>query len=212
MVIAEVDTTVITYSELLAETRLVLVRSGGPRLALAQSLSKPLVLAVLRAMVHRELLLAEMRRLQLGKAPEDGVLDALSSVRRRFATDGDYLRFLERAGFAELGAEDLAPQSLLAILRAEQQVDRFLDIRIRLAAVISEADLYACYQANAARFSGRSFAQVQDLLRNTLQAQREREALKSLVEQLARRARIQYAKGYEPGPLQEEPSALRCPK
>ncbi len=211
-VVAEVDSAVITYSELISQTRLLLLRSGGPRLATADTLSKNLVLAVLRSMVHRELLLGEMRRLQLSGAAQEDVERVVSSIRRCFATDGDFLRFLQRAGFEEAGSEaGGAPESLLAILRAELQVERFLDIRVRLAAIVSEAELYPCFQANERRFAGRSFADVKDELRNILQKQREQEALRTVVEQLSERAQIRYAKDFAPGPLPKEAPKLLCP-
>ncbi|MEO1339025.1 MAG: hypothetical protein AAFV29_25505, partial [Myxococcota bacterium] len=70
LVVADVDGAIITYSELLAEANLVLLKTRGIRVARSARLNRDLLRAILSSMVHRELLLAEIRRLQL--RPVDG--------------------------------------------------------------------------------------------------------------------------------------------
>ena len=61
MVVASVDKRIVTLSELLAETRLVLLRQSGPTRARAASIDRELLSAVLRNILARNLLLSEAR-------------------------------------------------------------------------------------------------------------------------------------------------------
>ena len=94
MVVAQVDATVITFSELMAETRLVLLRTRGLELARSGAISEPLMLSLLRSIVHRELILGEVRRLNL-QVPEEEVERTIAALRRKFPTPEDYQRFMD---------------------------------------------------------------------------------------------------------------------
>ena len=220
MVVARVDTTVITLSELVAETRLVLLRTHGPERARSVELTDDLLRAVLRAMTARELLLAEARRLQLREVPEAEVEAAAREVRRRFATPGDYVRFLERVGFTVprrglgRGSWVAAPPVLAAILRAERQVERFIALRIHQGIVVHDDDVRRCYEANARRFARQPLGRVAPIIERTIRREQAERSFRSLVEQLERKAEIHYAPGFVPDPDPEDDEAssvgLRC--
>lgn len=218
MVVAQVDSTVITFSELVAETRLVLLRTGGPELARAGSLSQSLLSAVLRTIVIRELVLGEVRRLKLRDAPESEVRKAIEAIRQAFVSDADYQRFLEKSGFFEPGMEPVrdldAPASLVAVITAELQVERFIDVRVRRNVSVRESDVVLCYEVNKARI-GRPYLEVKDEVRARLEAQRGDRAMEVLVDQLEKRATIRYAPSFEP-PLKSEDNVqsigIVCPE
>ncbi len=210
MVVAQADSTVVTLSELMAETRLVLLRTRGLDLARSGAISRPLMLAVLRSIVQRELILGEVHRLNL-QVPEEEVERALAAVRRKFPTPEDYQRFMDLTGFRDpvTGQTPL----LSAVLRSELQVERYLDLRVRLNVVIPEPDLIRCFEMNEKKFFGRSYAEMKPRIQLVLREQREQRALSDLVTQLSNRAKIRYAPGFDPGPsAPEAPSvAFQCP-
>jgi hypothetical protein len=218
MVVAQVDSTVITFSELVAETRLVLLKTGGAELARAGNLSESLFSAVLRSMVVRELVLGEVRRLKLRDVPDTEIKGALDALRRRFVTAADFERFLEKSGFSEPGARrsgDLdAPPSLIAIVTADLEVERFLDVRVRRNIIVRESEVVACHDANAALFRDRSTEEARAEIRTRLEDQQRERALLSLISTLEKRAAIRYTPGFEP-PAPTRPGdsgGLQCPE
>lgn len=219
-VAARVNARVITLSELIAEARLALLRTRGPRVAATGAMTEALLAAVLRATVHRELLLTEIRRLNLREVPDEEVRRAALALERRFATRAQFERFLEHAGFrgsgppAEEAHEPELPSLLGSILRAEREVERFLDVRIRLEEPIDPAELRACYDANAERFEGLGFADVRPRIKEALERQREQASFESLLEQLEARADVQYLPPFSrspPAELEPSPLGFRCP-
>jgi hypothetical protein len=211
MVVAQVDSTVITLSEVTAEARLLLLRTRGLELARSGLVGRPLMLSLLRSMVHRELILGEVRRLNL-QVPEEEVERSLAAVRRKFPTPEDYQRFMDLTGFRDpvSGQTPL----LSAVIRSELQAERYLDLRVRLNVVIPESDLLRCYEANESKFFGRAFAEMKPRIQLVLQDQREQRVLADLLEQLETRAKIRYSPGFDPGPPDTAPTsvAFQCPE
>lgn len=213
MVVAEVGTTVVTLSELVAQTRLVLLRTRGPDIAWSADITPPLLSAVLESIVNRELLLAEVKRLQL-RDPDPAVLErAATQLAARFATPGDFDRFLERAGFRDIGADSSEmPPALVAILKAELLAERFLDVRVRLNAQASVEEITACYEKNRGRFDGRPITEVQGRIGQRIREQKEQRALELLIEQLEERTPIVYLPPFErrTAPVAVETLGLSC--
>lgn len=220
MVVAEVDTTVITLSELIAETRTVLLRQYGPERARAVNLTPELLRAVLRAIVSRELLLAEARRLQLRAVPQSDVAAAAQLIRDKFATHGEYVRFMERVGFTvpphpRDGASVAVPAVLEAMLRAERQVERFIALRIRPAVVVRSREVEQCFEVNRAFLGNRPLEEVRGLIERTLRDERAEKTLVDLIHQLEGKAVIRFAPDFVPDPFEgdedEDGIGLRCP-
>jgi hypothetical protein len=222
MVVAQVDSTVITLSELLAETRLVLLRTHGPERARTLPLGRDLLRAVLRAMVTRELMLAEARRLQLREVPQGEVEAAVRKIRDRFGSLGDYVRFMERVGFTvpspgSAGGTPVPPV-LEAILRAERLVERFIALRVRSNAPVRPERAKACYLRHRDRLGGRSFEDARPVVEQVLREERAERTLRALITELEARATIRYAPDFKPsGGLLEDaevegdtPLGLRC--
>ena len=216
MVVVQVEGTVVTFSELAAETRLAILRQSGPDAARRAVPTPALFAAVLRNIVQRELLLQEVRRLQLREVSEVDTKSSLEALEAPFVSRGDFQRFLERAGFVEEGEDrgQEPPPGLIAILRAELEVERFLDVRVRRSLVIREADVLACFEANRAHFGDQPFSQAQAAVKNRIREQREREAVRELLAQLEERANVRYAPGLElPKNVEADRDELgfRCP-
>lgn len=216
MVVAQVDSSVITFSELVSETRLVLLKTGGPELARAATLSQSLLSAVLRSMIIRELVLGEIRRLKLGDVPDKEVKAALELLRRRFVTPADFERFLERAGFSEPGAEKArdfdAPPSLVSVVKSDLLSEWFLDVRVGRNIVVRESDVATCWEANRALFENATLSDVAPRIRERLKEEQRDRAIETLVVSLERRASVRYTPGFEPPPREpDNEGGLRCP-
>jgi hypothetical protein len=221
MVVAQVDTSVVTYSELLAETRLVVLRTRGPELARSGAFDEQLLKAVLRSIVSRELLLREARRLQLREVSQAEVEAAIAEIQGRFQTAGDYQRFLERIGLAPQSGDGRTgpPPALVAIVRAELQVARFINLRVRPGVAVRESDLQRCYEANRHLLGGEELAAVRPLIERALREERSDSAIDTLVTQLEKKATLRFAPGFDPPPAgasrprkDDRALELRCPE
>ena len=217
-VVARVDEAVITLSELEAETRLLLLDARNPALALQAELTPSLLASVLRSMVRRTLLLAELRRLQLRAAPEEDVARVVRRFEARFERAADFAAFLHTIGLTdpepELDPHLAAPRALVERVRQEVEVNRFLDVRVRLNVVVGPAEVRACFEANRAHFGGQAFDAVAPQVRLRLQEQKEARALAEVVEQLEARARIRLEPPFDAAAPEEAPDPLgiECPE
>lgn len=197
-VVAEVGGTVITLSELEFETRLVLLKARGAEVAWSAALTPDLLAAVLHSIVSRELLLGEVRRLQL-RDPDPAILDrAVGELESRFVSAGDFDRFLERVGLKDVGDPERTPAALLAIVKAELLVERFLDVRVRLSADATPGEIAACYEKNVDKLDGRPLPELEKRLAQRIREEKEARALEDLVEQLEKRTNVLYLPPFEP--------------
>jgi hypothetical protein len=202
MIVAQVDKRVLSLSEVLAETRLVLLRQGGPIRARKAEVRRPLFLAVLRSMVARTLLLNEAGRLNLSPLPPGDLRREMSAIRARFSTRGDYVRFLERFGFtvgadALLSAAAPIPPLLLDIIEAELEVERFVSLRIHRSIVVSEDEIRACFLSQIDVFQGQALDAVRGRIEESIRVSRSEQRLIRLLGQLQRKAKIRFAKNYQ---------------
>jgi hypothetical protein len=217
MVVAQVDSTVVTLSELVAETRLVLLRTAGLEVARAANISQGLLNAVLKSIVTRELLLGEVRRLKVHEVRDKDVEQEIQAIKSRFPSQVDYVRFLEKAGFREPGATEMgnfdAPPSLVSMVLAEISVQRFLEARAPRNRSVDENEVKRCYEANKERLGPWS-PTVQSRISERLFEQEQERALKTLVDQLEKKATVRYADKFEPSKSGEPASdvVLTCPE
>ena len=223
MVVAQVDNRIITLSELLAETRLVLLRQAGPEQARTAAINRPLLMAVLRSIVARNLLLSEAKRLNLSKLSEDEIRLALRNLRELFANRGEYVRFLERFGFS-IGTEALSaasapiPPLLMDIVRSEIEVERFVNLRIHSSLVVSEDDIRECYLDQIDVFGGQALNLVRERIAQTIKGFRAEQRLVKLVNQLRQKTKVKFTSNFKTEePLLDvnrsgEGVELRCPE
>ena len=206
MVVAQVDGRVITYSELLRESRLLLLRDRGIKVAEQGALSQELLASVLEAVIHRELIRAEVDRFELFEVEESEVAFRLEVLERHFAQGERLLQTLSRIGFP-------APQAineLKRILRSEIVSERYLARRIKKGIEIDENLISACLAFNRVRLVGRSMSSARAEIVEVLQRQLREARLKSVLSQLKRRARVKTTPGFERREGKKK-SALHCP-
>ena len=211
--VAEVDGTVVTRSELEAEARLALLRGYDNEVAKTADLTPELLAALLEAVVHRKILLAELRRLQLERVPAVALDKARAALRARFVRPEDYGAFWVDVGLARDsgGAGGKAPPALEAILREEIAVDRFLDMRIRAAIVLDDRDVARCFEANAGAFEGKPPDQVRRQIRARLRESQEEAALDRLLRQLKGRTDVRFPTSLKPATGERRPPPFTCP-
>jgi hypothetical protein len=201
-VVAEVGESVITLSELQAETALTLLRTGGRALVEAY-LSRPTELglrdAVLRNRVLRELLAGESNRLQLREVPDAEVRAELRKLFDLFGTAGDAQRVLERVGFSvDPNADPLfASPGLVATVRAELQVERFVELRIQPLIRVDDAALLRCFEGRSAYFAGRALDEVRPFIEAQLREEQQELALRALLFELLKKTAPRFAPGFE---------------
>ena len=220
MVVAQVESTVITLSELIAEARLALLADAGAKFEREAVIDQALLDAVLRMMVSRELLLAEARRLQLQDVRDEEVLAELSKLRNHFEAKGDFGRFLERIGFsyseADITPLGPAPPALLAILRANVQVQQFIAFRIR-SEHASEQEIIRCYRANSRAVGLRPLQDVRPAIERSIESARRSGQLRGWIAKLHAKANVRYSPGFRQDfdkPEKEPPEeglTIRCP-
>lgn len=206
MVVATVDERIITLSELIAETGIVLLETRGPEIALDAGIPRSLLRSVLESMVNLELMRAEVRRLQLRPPERDAAERASRNLLERFEDEADRQRFLQTYGFD--------PQSLELLqerVRLRLEVDRFIDLRIRLTVEVTPEWVRRCYERNAVHFGSATLDDVRELITVRLRQQLERRSLEELLDRLRGEAEIRYTSGYEPLPASTSPEPWSCP-
>jgi len=216
-VVAEVGQAVVTRSELESEARLALLRARGPQVARTVALGEPLLRSVLKSMAQRELLLAEARRLSIREASQEEVDQRVQALFAAFSSRSDALRFFERVGFSvppEL-EPGRAPPGLVDQVRAEVQVIRFVELRVRPSVIVKPSDVEACYTVNRARFGAIPLEEARRTIEATLREAASDRALTAILTQLEKKTPVRTARGLELGPIAgaSAPSVgLVCPE
>ena len=212
MVVARVNDAVVTLSELVAQTGLVLLQTRGADVAIDAALSRDLLASVLDVVVNETLLHQEVRRLQLEPVSARRVLRAYRADLDRLGSPADAAAFAMTYGF-EPPALDAPPPLWAALLQRRLEVEAFLEARSRLEARPSPARVLGCYEANAAHFAGRSFADAEPEIRAQIEAQVAAQTAERLIDDLRRRANVRIAAGFEaPGRVEARGAApFSCP-
>jgi len=212
MVVAQVNDAVITLSELVAQTGLVLLRSRGPRVATEAALTRDLLASVLDAAVNEVLLFQEVRRLQLSDVSDVRMNRAYARDRRELRRRGMSMDFARTYGFEPL-SEEAPPPLWAALLRRQLAVEAFLMARSRLEIRPSATLVLRCYELNPEVFGGRAFSDAEPEIRARIREQIEARTAAELVDDLRRRASIRITAGFELSsrePLPDEAS-FTCP-
>lgn len=230
--VARVDRVVFTFREVLAEARLVRLRLGGPaavgslRLS-SEELSEILraieghsdvsaeardmgafLAAVLAGMVQRELLMTEVRRLQLRDLPDEEVLRAYRDLFRVIPDPVQLRATLEEAGFGRSDRVGEPPPALARVLRAERAVTQLTEFRRALRRPISEAELKACFRDRRLALGGPEFDFVRPALEKAMRLARFTRRTRELLQQLQDREDVSYAPPFRAQPL---PEVALCP-
>ncbi len=122
----------LTLTRLDEEARVTLVSQGAMQAAFAP-LDTAARRAALRWLLDQWLVADEAARLKVDEVPRQEVQGALEAFRRRFASEGEYRRFLATL---ELQEEELA-----TILGRGLRVQRFIDSRLGRSSRVSEDEV-----------------------------------------------------------------------
>ncbi|MEM6370433.1 MAG: hypothetical protein AAF851_19220 [Myxococcota bacterium] len=207
-VVAEVGDEVITLSELIAETGWVLVRTRGPEVALEGGLPRSLLRSVLEAMVNSQLLLHELRRLQLEDVDQGAVDEEFKRFAGRFASEERAAAFYASFGY-EQPEPGRAPPLLERRIRIDLRVDQF--IAVRLDPKVELADVQRCLRVEESRFEGTSPAEARRRVTERLRAQLQERALDRLLADLRSQTRVVFTPGYGPIPGTRPGAEFTCP-
>jgi len=167
---------VVTQSRVEEETRIAIIARGGG-LAATEALDEATLAAGLQALIDETLLGDDATRLQVFES-ETGMEDPLVAFRAQFARPADYQAFLLRW--------DLSEDDVTAVLRRKARVERYLESRVSHAAQVSEGEITAWLDENAASIGARD----RDLARARLTEQRVRDEVKTFVRDLRARADV----------------------
>lgn len=179
--VALVEGRVITLSELEFEARAMLVRAGGVEAASAP-LDEAALKDALQASIGQRLGAAEADKLQAYPLGEGEVELALTAFKRRFFSEAEYRRFLDR--------HEADTQLLAACLTRALRSEKLLESKLRPKAQVSEAEVRRYYEEHQAELSGRRYDQIHGVLRQKLFAERFGKLAEKELERLRRGADV----------------------
>jgi hypothetical protein len=174
-ILAVVDGTPITQSDVAAAIRLTLV----PGTATADPIA-----VVLDRLIERHLMLAEVERYAPPEPPEGEVDRRLAEIAGRAGAHVDQI--LQQTG--------LSGDQLRRYVRDDLRIDAYLQQRFG-AMVPSEQDILQYYRDHAAEFPGSTFDEVHDRVRSAVVAERRAATIRDWVAGLRRRANINVLPG-----------------
>lgn len=180
-VVAVVDQSTLTLSDVDLETRVTLINAGGLDAATAPLDGRALA-AGLEQVIDEELLAADADRLHV-PAPEPQVLEqALARFAGKFAGPDAFRAFLR--------VQDVSEADLQALLSRDLRAQAYLEGRFKLAATARDADIDAFLKAHADAAKGRSPAVAREAARTQLTQERYLKLTRDLLGELRRRADV----------------------
>lgn len=172
--------TLITLSDLEAEARIALISRGAMRAA-AAAFAPDTLGATLDWLIAEHLLMGEAEQLAVASLDPNELEAAILDFAERLGEEA-YERLLAHLGFGEA--------ELARVLGRRIVVDRYLASRLRLGAIVSEAEVRAAYEAKREELGLESFASAKDSLRTALERQRRQEVVAALVADLRGRSEV----------------------
>lgn len=157
-IVALVDGTVITLSELEFEARVALIQGGGVQAATAQ-LDEQALRGALDLAIGERLETDAADKLQAFPLEEGEVEGAVRAFRTKFDGDAEFALFL--------GRHEADLQQLSAVLARRLRAEKILDSKIRLRARVTEADVKRFYEERRSSLSG-SYEELRPSLREKL--------------------------------------------
>lgn len=157
-VVAVVEGSVLTLSELELEARVLLLERGGSQ-AVSAPLGEDTLREALELVVSQRLQVLDADRLQAFPVVASEVAERVARLQEKVGGEEELLAFL---ALHEADLDQLA-QILIRGLRAE----RFLDSRIRLRAQVPESEVRRYYEAHAASLPG-TYASLRSVLQQKL--------------------------------------------
>lgn len=155
-IVASVDHTVITLSELNQAVAFNRALGGGDHARIREE--------TLEGLVNRELLVQEARRLRFVEVTDQDVSAEIEMLRKRLGS--------EKAFEAFLAEVSVTREQLAAMLGERLLVERFVEKKIGLFIRVSRDEAQDYFDRNPDRFKGKRFSEVQKAITAGLQEQK----------------------------------------
>ncbi|MGA9524133.1 MAG: hypothetical protein WBV82_21915 [Myxococcaceae bacterium] len=173
-VVAVIDGTPITLSELEFEARVALVGRGAVRAA-TEPLDDGTLASALEYAISERLQASEADKLQAWRVDPAEVETAVRAFRERFASPAEFEAFLAR--------HEADLQQLGAVLERGLRASRMLESKVRLRAQVSEAEVRSYFDAHASELSG-TYDELRVALKEKLVRERYQKLVQTELEQL----------------------------
>ncbi len=179
--VAVVEKQPIMLSELEFEARVALINKGGTE-AVDAELSEDVLASIADYVVGQKVAFLEAERLQVFAVDDAEVLKARAELVARFPHEKAYRDFLD--------GHEASEEQLLAILRRDLRVARFIESKVKLMARVTEAELRRFYDSHGEDFAGQPFTKVREGIRTLLLRERYQDLARSQLEQLRARSDV----------------------
>jgi hypothetical protein len=175
-VVAVIDGTPITLSELEFEARVALVGRGATR-ASTEPLDDQTLASALEYAISERLQADEANKLQAWRVEPAEVETALRAFGERFASPSELEAFLAR--------HEADLQQLGAVLERGLRAARMMESKVRLRAQVTEAEIRSFFDAHQAKLSG-TYDELRAALKEKLVRERYQKLVQAELEQLRR--------------------------
>ncbi len=175
-VVAVIDGTPITLSELDFEARVALLSRGAIRAA-TEPLDDETLASALEYAISERLQADEANKLQAWRVEPAEVEAAVRAFRERFASPAEFEAFLAR--------HEADLQQLGSVLERGLRASRMLESKVRLRAQVSEAEVRSYFDAHRSELSG-TWEELRLPLKEKLVRERYQKLVQVELEQLRR--------------------------
>lgn len=186
-IVASVNTAAITRSQVIQETRIILVEKGR---FWSGRLSAELLEKITQRLIGKELIYQEMERTGSAGKNHGERLDAQSlliSFKRNFPSEDGFSRFLKGLGMSEV--------ALAALLLHNARIEAFMERRLKLLSQATDDEIEQEIQAR--RKDGRlandktpNIRELRDFVRQSLEKEKYKKSLADWLSRLSERNRV----------------------
>lgn len=194
--VAVVEKQPIMRSEIEFEARVALISKGGIA-AIDAELSDDVLASTTDYVIGQKVAFLEAERLQVFTVDDAEVFEVRHALVQRFPNELAYRQFLEK--------HETSEEQLLAILRRDLRVARFIDSKVKLMARVSEAELRRFYDTHAEDFAGQPYTRVREGIRAMLLRERYQDLARSQLDQLRARSDIRLVAGFARSRIKPRP-------
>ncbi len=188
-VVAVIDGTPITLSELEFEARVALIGRGAVRAA-TEALGRETLASALEYAISERLQADEANKLQAWRIEPAEVETALRAFRERFASAPEFDAFL--------AGQEADLQQLGSVLERGLRATRMLESKVRLRAQVTEAEIRGYFDAHRAELSG-DYEDLRPALKEKLVRERYQKLVQAELEQLRRTHDVRRVARFEGG-------------
>jgi len=186
-VVAAVDRTAITRSQVEQEARIILAEKGLPW---SRTLSADLLESLVERLIAKELLYQEMERAGLTGDENDAKAghELLAGFMARFSSPEEFRRFL--------GSLDVSEESFAALMARNAKIEAFMNRRLNLLARVGEEEIdqeiaRRKAEGKLSRDVSPEETEAREFVRQELQKRKYDDALAKWLADLSKRSRVQ---------------------